>query len=659
MKRILFLSLIALFPLFLVAETVQKGRVVLQNSKGKGLSGVQIIAPRAVPVQTGNKGEFTLVYTGVSAGGWAGISEVYKKGYEIVNADEVRNWVLSPKSELVIVMCPEGSLQQARERYYLSGASYYKMKYDETLSMLSKQKEQNQISADKYWEDIQNAGKELDRAMGQLNKMSERLSVINIDDLSKTEKKVWQLLDEEKFEEALDVFEKEQLKSELSLIIPSMRRYVDLLMFAGGEENVAKAERAFQQVALVAPEDFEVQFDYGYFLKNRIDFSGSIEYLEKALLAAENDLQRAKVYREMGQVYNYARNYEKAEETLNKSYELYLALAQELSPVYYLKCAESLNYLGNLYYLLHEYTKGFEVLKKGLELLDYQEERGSYDYLYQKGSLQGTLGAIYYRNIEHNKRENIEETERNLTEAVHIWSELTKIDPHGTNKILTTCLSNLGSFYSGVKADYATAEKYLLEAIEMQEEVDRKYPLMLRNNLSFMYRNLANIYGSMNNKELTFKYLDKTVAIDEEMVQINHRSFAASQLATFGFYAGALNVFGEYEKAVQMSMKTIDLITPLVKEDRTTYYITTVISHWTLMVAYTKLERYAEAVKTILPIRYLIEDKDLFAKSNSQFTKPLKFVYDIKVAGLISEQEQDEEVKEIFEFVSGYFKEEQ
>jgi hypothetical protein len=96
-------------------QSLVKGFVTEQNSNNKPIPGVQIISLGATPDISDNNGYFQLEFANKQPGDRLIISEIYKKGYEVVNKKEVMdNWIIpnNPDAKKKIVMCPEGLIAQ-------------------------------------------------------------------------------------------------------------------------------------------------------------------------------------------------------------------------------------------------------------------------------------------------------------------------------------------------------------------------------------------------------------------------------------------------------------------------------------------------------------------------------------------------------------------
>ncbi|MFZ4741583.1 MAG: hypothetical protein ACOYLE_10520, partial [Bacteroidales bacterium] len=94
MKRNLFLILL-LIPFLPDAQTKVNGIVTEQNSGNKPISGVQIKVLGSSAEITDNAGLFQLVFANKKPGDRIVVSEISKKGYEIVNKDVVNNWMIT------------------------------------------------------------------------------------------------------------------------------------------------------------------------------------------------------------------------------------------------------------------------------------------------------------------------------------------------------------------------------------------------------------------------------------------------------------------------------------------------------------------------------------------------------------------------------------
>ena len=119
MVKKLILSLLLLSDL-LYAQTTVKGIVTEQNSDNKPISGVQIKSLGTAPELSDNSGFFQLNFPSKKPGDRIIVTEIYKKGFEIVNKDVINNWLISNNTneKTKLVMCPEGMIAKNTLKYY-------------------------------------------------------------------------------------------------------------------------------------------------------------------------------------------------------------------------------------------------------------------------------------------------------------------------------------------------------------------------------------------------------------------------------------------------------------------------------------------------------------------------------------------------------------
>ena len=194
--RSLFPHSVTLVLLFLliginaIAQTVQYGRVVEINSKGKTLSNVAInipSVPDCQPTASDNEGLFRLVFNEHRVGDVIHGIHIDKYGYELVNHHIVHEgWTLTEKDTLRIVMAPKGTINEARSRYYSYLEEAYLSSYDSTTKHLREQFAQQLISEQEYNSLMGKAAHDLDVAFQHIDDYADMLARFNQDDSKMT-----------------------------------------------------------------------------------------------------------------------------------------------------------------------------------------------------------------------------------------------------------------------------------------------------------------------------------------------------------------------------------------------------------------------------------------------------------------------------------------
>ena len=347
MKRNLFISFflivlggfISCFPL--EGQIRQVGYVTIQNSGKSPLSGVQVRAAGAIPASSDIKGNFTLSFGTSKAGELLLLEDVYKEGYELVNRRELERWALSPSRTVPIVMCPEGTLLAAQEKYYEIGKTHNIERYANTCKMLDEQLAKNQITIDEYNLQLDRISKEYQHTMEQLEAYAYNMACYNRDDLDKMSQNALSLVEAGQIEKALSLYtdinlseyfvalgkKEELINKDQEMMISSLHLNADLCLFAGGEKNIMHAGNIYESIAMSDTTNAAYATDYAMFLiENRADFDKAIPWFQRALRYSSDSLLRAEIYSGLGMIMTYKYKQDETYSFLSKADTIYKEL---------------------------------------------------------------------------------------------------------------------------------------------------------------------------------------------------------------------------------------------------------------------------------------------------------------------------------------------
>ena len=264
------------------AQVKQHGQVTLQNSGRKPLAGVQIRAKGAVPASSDVQGNFNLHFNKARPGQLLLLDEVYKDGYELVNEQALKQWFVSGNRPLPIVMCPKGTLAAAQAKYYDIGKQYNMERYNNVCKQLEEQLKQNKISTEKYNAELDKLSANYLQTMQQIEDYAYAMACYNRDDLNQMGAEALTLVEAGKVDEALKLYADAQLDrlyigldkkleqeaQQMEAMLPSLRLNADLCLFAGGEENLQKAQDIYEAIALSDTTNATYAFEYANFLSD-------------------------------------------------------------------------------------------------------------------------------------------------------------------------------------------------------------------------------------------------------------------------------------------------------------------------------------------------------------------------------------------------------
>lgn len=278
MKKIAVLSgIFALIGSFAAeAQTTQKGVVKEFNSGGSPVAGVQIAAMGAAATDSDGDGRFVLEFSSMSPGTLISLPEIYKKGYEVVNADAFNGWILSEKKDMNIVLAKAGVIEEARNRYYEVAVANYSRKQSELVGQLNQMYRQGEIDASQRRDKLEELSAQSQEFMSRLDEYADKFARINPDDVSELEKKVIGLVSEGKIDEAIqlydgsgiveDALEKivqaKEASEDAREIVESLYRYADLVALSGEKAADLKIVDIYRRIAEAFPEDYGYMFKY-------------------------------------------------------------------------------------------------------------------------------------------------------------------------------------------------------------------------------------------------------------------------------------------------------------------------------------------------------------------------------------------------------------
>ena len=307
-----------LFPLLLLGQSIQKGIVSELNSGNNPIPGVDINAIGSSIASSDDNGFFSIAFSKKNNGEPVLIEHLYKKGYELVNQEDVHNWIFSQKIPFKIVMCKEGFLADSRRKYYNIGEGYYGKKYEKTIAEIKKQKKLNQISEQKFLADINEANEQLKKSRENLGYYADKFSRINKDNLNGIDKLAVVYLEQGKIDEAIKVYEDARILDKfleklrlrdtasfnMRVIAPLLLNQVDLLIQKNGMAERMKADTILHTIAKSDTLNFNLTYKYAAFLLQEDNLSSSFNWYKTALLAATTEEQKKHVMDDLNCLYS-------------------------------------------------------------------------------------------------------------------------------------------------------------------------------------------------------------------------------------------------------------------------------------------------------------------------------------------------------------------
>jgi tetratricopeptide (TPR) repeat protein len=215
MKNISLSIFLGFSTISLIAQAalIQNGLVREQNSGKRSVADVQIIFSQAAPTTSDQAGKFRLTFAGKKAGDLAFMTEITKKGYELVNDKELEHLKLS-STELLgtdIIVAKVGVLEAAKKDYYAISDKALKTSFEKQKALLRGELDKTRLSEKQYQDQFEALQKQYENQKKELDNLSEKFAKVNFDDVSTLYQAALQLFKNGKIDEAIQKLESANL----------------------------------------------------------------------------------------------------------------------------------------------------------------------------------------------------------------------------------------------------------------------------------------------------------------------------------------------------------------------------------------------------------------------------------------------------------------
>lgn len=280
------------------AQSVQQG--ITLEYKGSNpktpMAGVSVTAANAGSVMSGDDGCFELRFRTLRTGDQIQFRRIELNGYEVMNTEALevarvaRQEGNAEADRLPIVMVQSQMLRQLRDGYRSVAVERYKRQLREAEAEAEKLRQQGQLQEQEFNERLDALEADYDEKLGKLETYIDRYARIDLSDLDADEQQIVELVKAGKFDEALQIYDSQNLASRLSQsraerqkleearqqialaeqqkadenqrLRQSIERQVLLLRMAGGQDNLQKIYDIVRLTFQADTTDWEARRDY-------------------------------------------------------------------------------------------------------------------------------------------------------------------------------------------------------------------------------------------------------------------------------------------------------------------------------------------------------------------------------------------------------------
>jgi tetratricopeptide (TPR) repeat protein len=471
---------------------------------------VRVVANDASPTVSDSTGQFSLTFPTLRPGDPIKV-KIVREGWAVVNDVELdRELPVNPDARrLVIVISKAQERQVWALRYYrLRGEEVVDAEYQRRL----KERQGAQAVGSKEREQLRS---ERDQARAQVDELARQLAEDRAAEAGTDVRKAQQFFLDGRIDDALQLMSEARLKQQATQAEKALKQVAQGYILRGqllaAKFQFNDASNAYAEAVRLAPDDPDVQFQYGAFNQRLNRFKPARESYEKALwifrdLAKINpEPYRPKVaitLNNLGGLYYSQAHYDDAK----AAYEEALAIRRELVKVnlatYRPDLAISLENLGNVYDELHRYSDAIEAYNEALAIWSDLSKTNFELHRSDVAEVLGNVGVLYRNQGRYGDARAAEE------KSLLIYRDLSKMQPELYRPYLATMLHNLGDLLLAQNRKSEALEA-LSEALAIRRDLAKTNPEAYLPNLAYTLNNLGNLYRSWN------RYGEAKVAYEE------------------------------------------------------------------------------------------------------------------------------------------------
>lgn len=529
MKKILITLSLLLACLAKEHAQSQNGLVREMNSGKKPLGNVQIICLNASPTSSDQSGAFRIQFKDKKPGDLIVFTEIRKMGYEVVNEKQLEIVKIgnSPTLDIPIIMAPEGTVAQAKAKYYQTSDQALKTRYQQEKNKLLEALQKSQINNEAYQAQNKILRDQFDQQKKELDALAEQFARINFDDVDTLYKEALQLFQQGKIEEVIQKLETANLLGELKEVKQREEQVIQLLLLQAETYQITlqseKVRAFFKDLLAIDSSNVEIlQAAAGFYIKQNQLQRGLVLYQHLLQLSTHNEL-KARTYIRLGNVYHSLQRWEDAVEAFQNARNLFQVLEQNTAGAFQLEIALSLNNLGNVYWNNKQWDKAQEALKESLQILRKLNSTRQGQYLPHIALSLNNIGRFHFEKFQSNPKDYLElfESKKVYTESLDIYQQLADEKPKAVlPNDLRVFFDLKVAFGDNIKDNYDMLIAYLEllnKALAIHQKLAKHNPRDFAPFVALTLINRSNLYRIKKDYSAAMSDLDTALLISKQL----------------------------------------------------------------------------------------------------------------------------------------------
>lgn len=598
--RLLITSFLVTVAFSLSGQSIQRGVVLEYNEHDKKtpLSNVEIVVSNASSTVSDANGEFVLRFRQLKPGDRIMVRRITKVGYELFNKDAIDQWYIASddSTPFTIILCKTSTLHQAQSRMVTSAQQKYAMQFEKDQRNLKIERDENRISSAEYDNRLAELQRMYENKLEIIENYIDRFVRIDLSDLSSEEQRVIRCVEAGDFDEAISIYERQNLTEKLQQqgenvrrldsaasefaaaektlqkqlwdIRQSVLRQIDLLHMQGGADAYDKVISLVRNLAMADTTNVPNMLRYARELHSRSNYEEAKKVYRMMGRSAQQrrdsmNLVRAQCYE--AEMLLLQGKYTEGIQMCERCIPLYDSLRKVQSDTLTLLRDEADFYqsLAMRYALQQKFDKAHVMFERSIWCLRTLRLEFRDDYLDSQYATNLSQCAVYMRNSDWGYT-SVERCKEAISELEALYLK----NPYSYEARLAYAYANLGLIYADMKE-----QKRNEEALAAFFDAERHYRNAVKRNpagyLRFLAHSLINLgesYSANHDYNLALSCLEEAVSIYTH--EPDGTSKFARQLSMCKYNMGkCYYMLGDYQHALEYDMYALVEMEPIYQRN--------------------------------------------------------------------------------------------
>ena len=499
------------------------------NQKGVALSGVSIrVRGGHNAVLSNTQGFFSMMMAGKKEGDAYALQQVQKQGYQLNDENMIgHQYAFSSKVPLTIVMVSTKQLQADKQRIENNAYKSAEKNYKTQMALLEKQQQANQITIEKYRQEIQQLQNSFEKYLSLIDGLADHYARTDYDELDAKEREINLCIENGDLDKAELLLQALDIEKRLAEIEQRIK---------AGQQLMNEANEEMALILKQQEKDAEYLYQLYTIALGRFDNEKARFYIEtRAQLDSTNVRWQIETIEFLCE---YVADYNSAMVYAEQAMEICKKREGEQS----VNLAEILNQIGTIWYYKSDLDKALANHEKALRIQKVMLNHTTRDYI---GSYL-CLGNIYaQKSIRDWQKSDFQQSNynRNLMDRYYVTAlnMCTYFENADHNIKAETCYCNGFAWMLEFQQEQGIVTKERIDTCKInalfffQEALKEWKEIFNYGCIGTCYMTISNIYSLDGDQRTAISYADSALTTLTKVFGEYHHHVATC-LSTLGSY---------------------------------------------------------------------------------------------------------------------------